>query len=70
MNVEEEEAMVAVFDLDSTLVDTNYQHALSCYRPLRADRADPRRREKEPRLENSAGRVARTFCLGPRSSSD
>jgi len=28
--------MVAVFDIDGTLVDTNYQHALSWYRALRA----------------------------------
>jgi HAD superfamily hydrolase (TIGR01549 family) len=34
VNVEEE--MVAVFDIDGTLVDTNYQHALSWYRAFRA----------------------------------
>jgi HAD superfamily hydrolase (TIGR01549 family) len=28
--------MVAIFDIDGTLVDTNYQHALSWYRALRA----------------------------------
>lgn len=28
--------MVAVFDIDGTLVDTNYQHALSWYRAFRA----------------------------------
>lgn len=28
--------MVAVFDIDGTLMDTNYQHALSWYRALRA----------------------------------
>jgi HAD superfamily hydrolase (TIGR01549 family) len=30
--------MVALFDIDGTLVDTNYQHALSWYRALRADK--------------------------------
>lgn len=30
--------MVAIFDIDGTLVDTNYQHALSWYRALRAKR--------------------------------
>jgi beta-phosphoglucomutase-like phosphatase (HAD superfamily) len=28
--------MVAIFDIDGTLLDTNYQHALSWYRALRA----------------------------------
>ena len=35
MNIEDKE-MVAVFDIDGTLVDTNYQHALSWYRAFRA----------------------------------
>lgn len=35
MNVENKET-VAVFDIDGTLVDTNYQHALSWYRAFRA----------------------------------
>jgi len=30
-----EKPMVAIFDIDGTLVDTNYQHALSWYRALR-----------------------------------
>ena len=30
------EPMVAIFDIDGTLVDTNYQHALSWYRALRS----------------------------------
>ena len=29
--------MVAIFDIDGTLVDTNYQHALSWYRAFRAN---------------------------------
>jgi HAD superfamily hydrolase (TIGR01549 family) len=28
--------MIAIFDIDGTLIDTNYQHALSWYRALRA----------------------------------
>jgi HAD superfamily hydrolase (TIGR01549 family) len=32
-----EEPMVAIIDIDGTLVDTNYQHALSWYRALRAE---------------------------------
>ncbi len=31
-----EKPTVAIFDIDGTLVDTNYQHALSWYRALRA----------------------------------
>lgn len=31
-----ERPIVAIFDIDGTLVDTNYQHALSWYRALRA----------------------------------
>jgi HAD superfamily hydrolase (TIGR01549 family) len=31
-----EKPAVAIFDIDGTLVDTNYQHALSWYRALRA----------------------------------
>jgi HAD superfamily hydrolase (TIGR01549 family) len=37
-NQESEKSMVAIFDVDGTLVDTNYQHALSWYRALRAAR--------------------------------
>ena len=33
---ESQKPMVAIFDIDGTLVDTNYQHALSWYRALRA----------------------------------
>jgi HAD superfamily hydrolase (TIGR01549 family) len=33
---DQEKPMVAIFDIDGTLVDTNYQHALSWYRALRA----------------------------------
>jgi HAD superfamily hydrolase (TIGR01549 family) len=36
VNVEDDQ-MVAVFDIDGTLVDTNYQHALSWYRAFRAN---------------------------------
>jgi beta-phosphoglucomutase-like phosphatase (HAD superfamily) len=32
----EDSKMVAVFDIDGTLVDTNYQHAISWYRAFRA----------------------------------
>ncbi len=32
------EPAIAIFDIDGTLVDTNYQHALSWYRALRAKR--------------------------------
>lgn len=31
-----EKPLVAIFDIDGTLVDTNYQHALSWYRAFRA----------------------------------
>ncbi len=36
MNHQPASAMIAIFDIDGTLIDTNYQHALSWYRALRA----------------------------------